>query len=455
MEGECGDEKCSGTWPKRRQELNDCIELFKSVSNPEIADAARFNPLHDGEIAGFGSRSPSVETRDENYLTRKKRGDAIAEVTETHQGAVSSPPSIASKSTSGSRNSSRRRRRRSAARRSRGVSVSADSLGESRHSAVSGDDSSNAGHVSMTGSPSVSNEDIVGEHDPQQWHGEEDAESLGGKDDAESLGGEDDADSLGGSPAVYTEEESSATAHGTGREQDEVGSHHPSTPSEEEESDTTPVMMDHRSNAIGDPMLQDAYDSAFERQTALAELGALQRQEGVHLSREFNDQDSLPEIRFEIMKQLASIEQRRTVSFMKDMVKMGCHGIELFNSKMGPFLELDGWATEACRDLSKYEPAFCRLQRKYCRNSSMSPEMELVMGLGMSVGMYHFKQKMLPALGIGSGVNEAHILPNAASEPPGSTHRKAETGDSHPKRPPMRRAPPSPRGSDESEVSLL
>lgn len=201
--------------------------------------------------------------------------------------------------------------------------------------------------------------------------------------------------------------------------------------------------------------VESVYDTKFERRTALAELSELQRQEGLILTHTFSEDDSLEEIRFEIKKQIAFIERRKTVTFMKDMIKMGCHGLELFNSKMGPFLELDGWAQEACSDMNKYDSALTRLHKKYCRTSTVAPEMELIMGLGMSVGMYHFKQKMLPTIS-GLTSNSAPFSDiNVTTAPP---ERERETMPRRSAVPAMKRAPmkrPSPSPPSSPSVSIL
>ena len=66
------------------------------------------------------------------------------------------------------------------------------------------------------------------------------------------------------------------------------------------------------------------------------------------------------------------------------------------NSKLGPFLELL-WAGK-CQEIHKYDNALGRLYKKYWRKSSMSPEMELACGILGSLGMHHFKKKVMPSV---------------------------------------------------------
>ena len=82
------------------------------------------------------------------------------------------------------------------------------------------------------------------------------------------------------------------------------------------------------------------------------------------------------------------------MNMMRDGMRMICTGIEMVNGRM-QLLELSGWASEVCADMSKYDPALSKLYRKYWRRSqSSSPEMEIAMGIITSMGMYHFKKKL-------------------------------------------------------------
>jgi len=46
-------------------------------------------------------------------------------------------------------------------------------------------------------------------------------------------------------------------------------------------------------------------------------------------------------------------------------------------------------------DLNKYDSALSRLYRKYWRRSASSPEMEIAVDILGSIGMYHFKKKLV------------------------------------------------------------
>ena len=141
-------------------------------------------------------------------------------------------------------------------------------------------------------------------------------------------------------------------------------------------------------------------DELYEKQTVLLELEELVKQNNVRLSKRYTINDDLADIQLEVRRHLISIEEANSIKFMKDAIKVGCTGLEMLNSRMGPFLELDGWSNEVCRDIDRYNSAFSKLHKKYCKRSSMSPEMELMIGLVGSVGMHHFKSKFLtPTIG--------------------------------------------------------
>ena len=158
-------------------------------------------------------------------------------------------------------------------------------------------------------------------------------------------------------------------------------------------------------------------DELMEKHAVLAELNQLQQQQGVYLSRSYSTQDSLDDLQFEVRRHLVGIDEVNMVRFMSDGMRLACTGLELANSKMGPFLELDGWATEVTSDMTRYNSALTKLYRKYWQRSAMSPEMELVMALVGSVVMHHFKQKTKGMFsGIMGGGKDRARAPDSAAD---------------------------------------
>ena len=131
----------------------------------------------------------------------------------------------------------------------------------------------------------------------------------------------------------------------------------------------------------------------MEKQTTLMELERIRDQLGRKLTREYTIQDDLADMKFEVRSHLAQVDEVNTVNFMSNGMKLACQAIELGNNRFGPFLDLDGWATAATSDMSKYQNALGKLYRKYWKRSTMSPELELLLALCGSIAMHHFSKK--------------------------------------------------------------
>lgn len=139
---------------------------------------------------------------------------------------------------------------------------------------------------------------------------------------------------------------------------------------------------------------EDGEDERMEKQGYLIELRRMQAR-GVELSRDFGDNNSLAELEFEVAKQNASISTENSVSFMRDMLRLVITGLEIGNTKLGPFLSIDGWADATTQDMHRYDHALERIHRRYFRKQQMSPIMEMGWLLIGSLGMWHFKSKFL------------------------------------------------------------
>ena len=145
----------------------------------------------------------------------------------------------------------------------------------------------------------------------------------------------------------------------------------------------------------------------LEKQSVLLELERLKGQ-GILLSKNYTIHDRIEDMQFEVRRHLLNIEEQNTIQFMRDGMRLAFTGIEILNGKLGPFLELDGWASEISTDITKYDSALSRMYRKYWKRSAMSPEMEITVGVLGSMGMHHFKKKFMSKMmggigGMGSG----------------------------------------------------
>lgn len=162
------------------------------------------------------------------------------------------------------------------------------------------------------------------------------------------------------------------------------------------------------------PPGRDSPDDMLAKQSVLLDLDRL-RLRGVRLTREYTIADNLEDMTFELQRHLSHIDEESTVSMMRDVVRVMCTGIEMGNARFGPWLELDGWSTEVCSDIGRFDPALSGLYRKYFRRGTSSPEMQMVTALAGSVSVYHLKKKFLDGksdvLG-GGGFNLGGIAAN-------------------------------------------
>lgn len=150
------------------------------------------------------------------------------------------------------------------------------------------------------------------------------------------------------------------------------------------------MMADERADAT--PRMSRE-DELLEKQSVLLELERLEKQHGATLTKRYTMNDNLSDMQFEIRRHLSNVDEANMVKFMSDGMKLMCTGVELANSRFGPFLELEGWASSVTSDMGRYDSALSKLYRKYWRRSTMSPEMELAFALISSVAMHHFQKK--------------------------------------------------------------
>ena len=181
----------------------------------------------------------------------------------------------------------------------------------------------------------------------------------------------------------------------------------------------------------------DAEGARLEKQGVMLELHALQAK-GVRLTREFTMEDSLNELEFELQKQTSMLNTISAVQNMKDVLRLGLNGLELANSKLGPFICMEGWAESLTADMKRFDAPLEKLYKRYWRKASMSPLMELAMIILGSLAMHHFKTKIF-----------GRVAPSSSSS--GPRDDAAQQAYRHPAAPP----PPGPalRGATVSGAS--
>ena len=139
------------------------------------------------------------------------------------------------------------------------------------------------------------------------------------------------------------------------------------------------------------PMIQE--DRNRQKTMFLHELNRM-RMSGSNPTREFTQGDDLADIEFECSRIKQNEDQISTVSFMKDAIRLSCTGLELVNNKF-KLLRLNGWSSEATRDMERYDRPLSKIYQRYWRKGSVNPFIELCFLLFGSLFVHHFKQVLM------------------------------------------------------------
>jgi len=118
------------------------------------------------------------------------------------------------------------------------------------------------------------------------------------------------------------------------------------------------------------------------------------RMSGSNPTRDFTERDDLADIEFECSRIKQNEDQISTVSFMKDAIRLSCTGLELVNNKF-KLLRLNGWSSEATRDMERYDRPLSKIYQRYWRKGSVNPFIELCFLLFGSLFVHHFKQVLM------------------------------------------------------------
>ena len=126
----------------------------------------------------------------------------------------------------------------------------------------------------------------------------------------------------------------------------------------------------------------------------IRKLEALEKQ-GITVSRKYNMDDKLEEMKGEYEMIKSDIGKRNSVKFQGKMLLAFASGIEFLNSKFDPFdINIDGWGEAVNENISEYDEVFGELHEKYGSKAKMAPELKLLFMLGGSAGMLHMTNTM-------------------------------------------------------------
>ena len=127
----------------------------------------------------------------------------------------------------------------------------------------------------------------------------------------------------------------------------------------------------------------------------LRKLEALQQNRGVRLTKQYNMESSLDEMKGEYEMIISEKEKENSIKFQGKMLMMFITGLEYLNNKFDPFdIKLDGWTEQVSENLTDYDEIFAELHEKYRSKAKMAPELKLLFQLAGSGIMLHMTNTM-------------------------------------------------------------
>ena len=131
-----------------------------------------------------------------------------------------------------------------------------------------------------------------------------------------------------------------------------------------------------------------------EKFSVLRKLEALE-QKGVKLTKRYNMESSLAEMKGEYEMILADKAKANSCKFQGRMLMAAVTGLEFLNNRFDPFdVKLDGWSEQLNENIDDYDEIFGELHEKYQSKATMAPELKLLFQLGGSAIMVHMTNTM-------------------------------------------------------------
>jgi len=121
-----------------------------------------------------------------------------------------------------------------------------------------------------------------------------------------------------------------------------------------------------------------AIDVAIEKESLLYELEMMEKQGSIKLHRQLTMSDSLEAIQYQYDRANMIVSTQQTVEWAKTGIKMGSGLLETVVKKFGLNV-VDGFSSNLCKDMNKFNQPLTKMYRKYWRRGSSSPESELAM----------------------------------------------------------------------------
>uniref|UniRef100_A0A6C0CRG6 Uncharacterized protein n=1 Tax=viral metagenome TaxID=1070528 RepID=A0A6C0CRG6_9ZZZZ len=131
-----------------------------------------------------------------------------------------------------------------------------------------------------------------------------------------------------------------------------------------------------------------------EKFKILRKLESLE-QKGVKLTKKYNMESNLDEMKGEYEMIVAEKERSNSVKFQGKMLMAAITGIEFLNNRFDPFdVKLDGWGEQVNENIDDYDEIFGELHEKYKSKAKMAPELKLLFQLAGSAIMVHMTNTM-------------------------------------------------------------
>jgi len=117
---------------------------------------------------------------------------------------------------------------------------------------------------------------------------------------------------------------------------------------------------------------------AIEKESLLYEIELMEKQGLIKLHRQLSMEHTLEEIQYQYDRANMIVSTQQTVDWAKTGIRMGSSILETLLKRFGVSI-VDGFSTNLCKDMNRFNKPLTKMYRKYWRRGSSSPEMELAM----------------------------------------------------------------------------
>lgn len=142
-----------------------------------------------------------------------------------------------------------------------------------------------------------------------------------------------------------------------------------------------------------DPRMQEAARELRQKRDKLLSELALKRAKGYDIPSHLGNESSVEELntQVEIIRRLEN--HKRTVSMLRYLMVIGCTGVEKATMAMMKDVYLDGWSESIAANQDDYNDVVGRIADTMDLSTSIPPQIELVVMLGVSGVLFHMSKK--------------------------------------------------------------